>query len=132
MRFFIETLSAFNLPARSDGVARTASTPYFSMFSLIYQWAAAELASQQPQVPGTVLEWSFPEMPITVNLDCTATIASKGMVKGSSRVNTATDFALVLNGGDELWTLQTQNSAAVSMLLAGFKRISTVAAPATR
>jgi hypothetical protein len=111
------------------GQSPPVSTPYFGIFALTFQWDGSGTGVATTTVPGTVVDWSFPEMPLTVNSDCTATMTWSGTPKGSSRMSTGSDNVLVLNGGDELWTLQTQNSASTPIVFATFKRISTLPVP---
>jgi hypothetical protein len=100
------------------------SLPYSGIFAMAYQWDGSGSGVATTTVPGTVLEWNFSEMPITVNPDCTGAITWKGVPKGSSRASTGSENVLVLNDGDELWTLQTQNSASGSFALGIYKRVS--------
>jgi hypothetical protein len=108
----------------APGQSQPVSLPYSGIWAIAYQWDGSGTGAATTTVPGTILDWSFPEMPITVKSDCTASMTWKAIPKGSSRVSTGSESVLVLNDGDELWVLQTQNSASGSFAIGIYKRIS--------
>jgi len=108
------------------GQSQPVAMPYSGILAMTFPYTGKGTGAATTSIPGTFLDWSFPEAVVAVNADCTGTIKWKAAPKGSPQVGSGSDNIIVLSNGDELWSLQTQNYAGVPIIIEKYRRISTL------
>ena len=95
-----------------------------------FQYGGTGTAVSTASFGGAILDFQFPKMSMEVNPDCTATLKWSGVSKqlpGQKVVGTVK--YIVLNFGNELIGLETENSGGLPIMLTNAKRISMMPLP---
>jgi hypothetical protein len=113
----------FLLPVQ--GQTQPVAAPYSGIFAMTFGYGGRGTGNATMSMAGTILDFVFTDAAITVNADCTATVNWKGAPKGMA-IGNGTDKFVVLNYGDEMISVQTQNTGGAPIIIGKYKRISNV------
>ena len=105
-------------PGQTDATV----VPSSGIVGATIQWDGTGSGVATMSFGGAVVDVTFPQLTLQVKPDCTATMSWKA-VSRSGNENGQEQF-IILNNGNELWGMQTQNSSATPITVNRFKRLS--------
>ena len=110
------------------GQSQPVPAPVSSIGAVAIDYAGKLTGAATVSVSGNMQDLVFPSGTVTVNADCTGTARWKAAPKGSNQAMPVEEVQkiVVLNNGDEIIGLQTQNPLGVPIAISRFKRISPV------
>lgn len=107
------------------GQSQPVPTPFSAVHTATFQHVGTGTAASTASLGGTIVDFEFPKISIQVNPDCTATLRYAGVTgQFPGQTFTGTIKYVVLNYGNELIGLQTEDNAGLPVELESLKRIS--------
>lgn len=101
--------------------------PFSGIFTMSFDGEGTGSGRATASLGGGLAEVEFPELTLTVNRDCTATLKYNGVVaQAPDQSFSGTLEYIVLNHGDELIGMETESSIGQPIELESHKRISMV------
>ena len=104
------------------GQPQPVPTPFSAIFSMTLSPNGSGTIATTASLAGSVADVQFPDVSMTVKPDCTAILKRKAQYAGQSVAGTVR--YIVLNYGNELIGMETENSTGLPIKLENHKRIS--------